>query len=162
MLLIRACGRWTAQNLAERACAAERCRRQTSSGPVHFARASTLRNGLPITTLLSLPLCSFVCHFAIPDRLLQFDAAAHTFKPVHTLARRFDRLAPHPGRRQFNRFIDLDVAGASAKISGQGLLNLSRDGFGFFSNNSFATSRNPGEQYPHCAAPRSAKVSCSG
>src|ERR1017187_7309337 len=41
-------------------------------------------------------------------------------------------------------------------------LICSREGCGVFSSSTFAVRRNPGVQYPHCAAPSSANASCNG
>src|SRR5437763_8829919 len=72
--------------------------------PLHLARASTLRNGLPMT-LRGLPWLPL-------------------FIAIDNFPRRFRVLAAHARRRQFNRFINLDVAGAAAEIARQRFLNL--------------------------------------
>src|SRR5205807_10387513 len=97
--------------------------------PVHFARASTLRKGLPTT--LRFPLLPFVVIVVgaglVPARFQDF-AGRHkaypynSFTSIQTLARQLHRLAAHSCRGQFNRFIDFDVASAAAKIPRQSFL----------------------------------------
>src|SRR5205085_6431843 len=72
--------------------------------PVHLARASTLRNGLPMTWR-GLPLLPLF--IAIDDFLS-----------------RLGLLAAQTRRRQFDRFVNLDVAGTAAEVARQRLLNL--------------------------------------
>src|SRR6267143_4160279 len=70
--------------------------------PVTFATASTLRSAFPMT------LCLAIQRF--PFRLGFF--------------------APHARRRQLHRFIDLDVAGAAAKVSRERVFDFVARGFG--------------------------------
>src|ERR1041384_5248955 len=73
--------------------------------PVTLATASTLRCARPITWSLLAPA-------------------------IQTLIGR-DRLFPsHPGRRQLHRFVDLDVAGATAQVARQRDLDLVARGLG--------------------------------
>src|SRR5438132_6590223 len=100
MLLIMACGSCVRRILQE----SIRGRKMSSANfvwPVHLARASTLRNGLPTTFsgLLGIRRISF------PQRRKVL------FPAVQTLARQFHRFTAHARRGQLNRFVDLDVAG---------------------------------------------------
>src|SRR6267378_7385281 len=70
--------------------------------PVTFATASTFRSAFPMT------LCLAIQRF--PFRLGFF--------------------APHARRRQLHRLIDLDVAGAAAKVAGERVLDLVARGIG--------------------------------
>src|SRR5438874_11961220 len=98
--------------------------------PVHFARASTLRKGLPTTfkgfSLFSLLLINQVSHkkaqktqkrissnhpdtrhgCPLPSSLNAFSAflwPSLLFAAINTLARKFHRFSAHPRRRYFHR-----------------------------------------------------------
>src|SRR6185503_8320703 len=92
--------------------------------PVHLARASTLRKGLP-TTFIGLPLlCPLfdiqnlvrqAASLSISGRLTAC-RTKDSFQTVDTLARQFHLFPAHARRGQLDCFINLDVAGAAAKI----------------------------------------------
>src|SRR5690349_21479560 len=72
--------------------------------PLHFARASTLRKGLP-TTLFGLPLLPlFIAIDDFPGRL--------------------GLLAAHPRRRQLDGLVDFNIAGTATEIARERLLYL--------------------------------------
>src|SRR5260370_778450 len=98
---IRACGGGLRGSLAK----SSRGRNRTSANrvtPVTLAVASTLRWAFPTTRN---PV-GF-----LPDA-------------IQRLRRRARVLAAHACRRQLDGFVDLDIAGAAAKVAGQGLLDL--------------------------------------
>src|SRR6185295_18068520 len=78
--------------------------------PVHLARASTLRNGLP-TTLRSF-------------RSLRVAALFFLLIAVDAFFGWLCFFAAHARRREFDRFVNLDVAGTAAKIAGERFLDL--------------------------------------
>src|SRR5207248_6737733 len=80
--------------------------------PVHFARASTLRNGLPTT----FNGASFRPFWPSP-----FDPL---FVAIDAFCRERRLFAAHPRRRKFDRFVDFDVAGAATEIAAQGFFDL--------------------------------------
>src|ERR1041385_2287839 len=89
--------------------------------PVHFARASTLRKGLP-TTFNGLPLFCITVRAGLS--LTVFWARAGTspaptisLDSKQTLARQFHLLTAHLCRRQLHRFVNFDIAGTAAQIS---------------------------------------------
>src|SRR5205823_10785703 len=63
--------------------------------PVTLAVASTLRSALPTTR--------------------------SSASPIQRLRHRLGAFAAHASRRQFDRLVDLDVAGAAAQVAGQRL-----------------------------------------
>src|SRR5882724_10306097 len=124
MCLIKACGTGLRRSLAN----SIRGRTMSSAKrvcPMHFARASTLRNGLPTTFSSASPLCLPLCFFIFNEPFAgQLPVASSHLKPVNTFSRRLDLFTPHPGGCQLDRFIDLYVARASAKIPSERLLDL--------------------------------------
>src|SRR5581483_5357440 len=92
MLLINACGTWLRKSFANSIRG-----RMTSSAnfvcPTHLERASTLRNGLPTT------FKSFL------------------FAAIEHLRGNFNIFVAQPGCGKLDRFVDLDVAGASTEIT---------------------------------------------
>src|SRR5712692_6740978 len=86
--------------------------------PVHLARASTLRKGLPTTfsgrSLLWLSLAISKFHAKAPRRKAK---GAKSFATIETLARQFHFFTTHPRRRQLNGFVDFDIAGAATEIA---------------------------------------------
>src|ERR1041384_554473 len=83
--------------------------------PVHLARASTLRNGLPTTcngsTFRPLRLC-------LPS---PFDPL---FVTIDTFCGERRGFAAHACGGEFDRFVDFDVAGAATEIAAQGFFDL--------------------------------------
>src|SRR2546429_9254777 len=76
--------------------------------PVHFARASTLRNGLPIT-FRGLPFLSF-----FPFLFVAIDCFFH----------RLRLFATHSRRLEFDRFVNFQIARAATEIAGERFFNL--------------------------------------
>src|SRR2546421_13018800 len=94
--------------------------------PVHLARASTLRKGLP-TTLSGFPwLPLFVMIVGaglVPARLFLWPNGQgralplHSFETKNALTRQLLLFTAHPRCRQLNGFVDFDIAGTAAQIS---------------------------------------------
>src|SRR5437867_11780884 len=110
MLLIIACGSCVRRILQE----SIRGRKMSSANfvwPVHLARASTLRKGLP-TTLSGFPRLPFFVIIVgaglVPARLFLWPNGQgralplHLFETKNTLAWQFHLFAAHPSPRQLN------------------------------------------------------------
>src|SRR5512144_2634228 len=67
--------------------------------PVTFATASTFRSAFPTTR--------------------RTDWRLSALSAIQRLPRRARVFPPHPGRRQLDRLVDLDVTGAAAQVAGQ-------------------------------------------
>src|SRR5688572_6125141 len=107
MLLINACGR------CERSILQNNIRGRTMSSanfvcPTHFARASTLRKGLP--TMLKF--------------LSTVTGYTDSIQPVYALLWQCHLLATHSRRGEFHSLVDLNISGATTQVSRQRFLNL--------------------------------------
>src|SRR5215213_2862211 len=117
-LLMRACGSVERRSLQKSIRGSA-----TSSAnfvcPVHLARASTLRNGLPMT--FKGPPLPFL------------------FVPINRLFNRLGLFSAHPCGGQRDGLVDFQIPGAAAEVAREGFFNLlaGRVGFGleqFFSD----------------------------
>src|SRR5687768_628455 len=98
--------------------------------PTHFARASTLRKGLP-TTLKSSGRAPAPFDFAPPARARPLPLpSCPLLVAIDALSRQLRLFAPHPGGGQLDRLVDFDVAGAAAEVAAEGLFYLVARGRG--------------------------------
>ena len=72
--------------------------------PTHFARASTLRKGLPM-----------VVKFLATD---DTDKKRSLFEAVDALLREFDFFAAHACGGEFHCLVDFNITGAATQVSG--------------------------------------------
>src|SRR6185436_15235789 len=105
--------------------------RTTSSAnrvwPVHLARASTFRNGLPMT-FLGLPYPLFIAIDRLFDRL--------------------GRFASHSCRSELNCFVDLQVARAATKVPCKRIADLTPARVWVLFNKLFGSEQETGRAIP--------------
>src|SRR5260370_20514211 len=90
--------------------------------PVTLATASTLRRAVPIMRVRRLD--GWTVGWRAGRLSVEASKRALRLPAIEALPRRLRPLAPHSCRRQLHRLVDLDVAGAAAKVAGERLLDL--------------------------------------